>query len=142
MTTFPTQELLTAVYNRLAGEDGEGQELSYHVYTAGSVPTEAPDEAVIVDVPRTSGSEFIGGSKRFDVRHSVRAHTRFPPAKADRTKALAIAASIHEALDAAPLDLQGFRSPHLPVPTQRPIPAYDVAGEKGYDVALEYRYFL
>lgn len=140
--TFPTTELMLAVHRRLAGEDGEGLGIGEDVYTAGSVPTEASAPHVVVEVPRTDGSEFLDGNKRFNVRHSLRVHTRFPPAKADRTEALSIADDVHDSLEAADLQLNGFQSPHLPVPQQRPIQPYDVGDKTAYDVSLQYRYLL
>lgn len=140
--TFPTTELMTAVYNRLSGEDGEGLGIGEDVYTAGSVPTEASGPHVVVEVPRTDGFEYLDGNKQFNVRHSIRVHTRFPPAKADRTKALSIADDVHGSLEGADLQLSGFQSPHLPVPEQRPVPPYDVGSDTAYDISMEYRYLL
>jgi hypothetical protein len=76
------------------------------------------------------------------VRHSIRVHTRFPAAKADRSQALSIAGDVHDALEAADLELGGFQSPHLPVPQQRPVPPYDVGDKTAYDVSMGYRYLL
>lgn len=139
MAHFPTEPLLTAISERLTGADGEGLGLAEDVYTAGSVPTNASAPYVVVEIPRPNGSETIDGKEKWLVRHNIRVHTRYPQGRADRSEALSIADSVHEALEGAEISVPGFRSSlYVPEPNQRP-QTYDVADKKAYDVILRYR---
>ncbi|WP_251961578.1 hypothetical protein [Salinibacter ruber] len=93
---------------------------------------------VSVQVPRQpEGEKFIGGGKRLTIRQPIRVHTRHKPQRADRGEALRIASAIDEALNAAPIRVGG-RAVHIPVPRKRPVPPYDVAGKKAYDLSIRY----
>lgn len=135
---MPTQELLTTVHERLAGTDGEGLGLTEDVYTAGAAPPDADAPYVVVEVPRQpGGTELLDGTRRYDLLHAIRVHTRFDAGKADRSVALSIADSVDDALKGAPITIGG-KDIHIPVPNQRPIPPYDVGGKKAYDISIQY----
>lgn len=120
-----TDALLTALYETLDGQTG------VPVYTAGSVPTDEEPPYVVLEIPRSTGSETLDRRRRDDVRQRIRIHDRYPPGRADRAKALGISAAIQTAMKNA-FDF------YVPPPQERPLPQYSVNGEQAYDLVLIY----
>jgi hypothetical protein len=136
-------DLITAIYERLAGEDAHGQALQHDgnqvpVFTgAGPADGEAP--YVVISRPRTRGGQTLDGVETPEVRVQLRTHTRFPAGKANQFKCYQIAGQAHDLLEAAPLPVQG-REPYVPQPDKTPIPAYDVGDRQAVDLSLEYTF--
>jgi hypothetical protein len=124
-----TDALLTALYDTLDGQTG------VPVYTAGSVPTDEEPPYVVLEIPRSTGSETLDRRRRDDVRQRIRIHDRYPPGRADRAKALGISAAIQTAMKNA-FDF------YVPPPIERPLPPYEVGPDEAYDLLLIYDFRL
>jgi hypothetical protein len=130
--------ILTAVYDRLVGADDHGQPLSLdgtpvEVYVRGDTPTGLPKPCVIIEMPRSFGSETLDGRDASDIRFAIRVHDRFSgPVGPARLRPLHLAHAVHDHLTADTLPLS-FGRPNL-----LPQPPYDSQGETAWDVLLQY----
>lgn len=120
-----TDALLTTIYNRL------GSQLTEDVYTAGSVPTDEDPPYVVLEIPRSSGTDTLDRRRRDDVRFRIRIHDRFPPGQADRMRALQLSTNVQDAIAGA-FDF------YTPPPQERPLPPYAVGTKQAYDLVLVY----
>jgi len=137
---LPRSALRTALYERLAGDDGQGLGLSESVYVSGSVPKDASGPYVVIERPRTQGSNYIGGRERFRLRVAMRVHTRFPPGQVDQSVADNLAESVHDSLTGADLSVTGYRSPVVLTPNVQPVGTYSVGEMNAYDLNLRYTF--
>lgn len=140
---FPTTTLMTAVYERLTGEDGAGLGLTLDgapvdVYVRGAVPTDAQPPCVVIEPPRLDGEETLDGHASSTNRLRLRVHDRYPAGRANAFRALLIADRLHQSLEGAPLTLEGFRTPYVPEPSVRPIPPYEAEGQEARDLLVIY----
>jgi hypothetical protein len=136
-------DLITAIYERLQGEDSYGTPLTHDgsevpVYT-GAGPTGAEAPYVVLSRPRTRGSQALDGTTTPEIRAQIRIHSSFPPGQGNHFLCYEIAESVHDLLEAAPLTIEG-REPHVPQPDKTPIPAYDVADQTALDLSLDYTF--
>lgn len=138
--SFPLQPLRHALYERLAGTDGQGLGLSESVYVAGAVPTDEPAPYVVIERPRNTGANFIGGRERFDVRIALRVHTRFPPGQANADQADTLAEAVHDSLTGAALAVNGYRDATILTPNVQPVGPYPVGELQAYDLNLRYTF--
>lgn len=135
-------DLVTAIYERLAGEDSHGQALTHDgsevpVFT-GQGPTGAEAPYIVITRPRTRGDETLDGVETPEVRVQLRVHTRFAKGKGNYFQAYQIAESAHDLLEAAPLSSIG--GAYVPEPNKTPVPPYDVGGEQALDLSVQYRF--
>lgn len=127
---FPTQTLLTAVYNRLDAE------LSEDVFVRGAADPDAQAPYLLIERPRLEGESTLDGKALHTIRLSIRAHTRFEQSRAS-TDSIRLARDVHAALKSAEIQLDGFRNPYVPEPDVRPV-QYEIGGKQAYDRILQY----
>lgn len=134
-------DLLTAIYERLNGADAHGQALTVDGSTiptyTGEAPTGEQAPYVVLERPRTRGSEFIGGTGRQEIRQQLRVHTAYESGKGDYFQGYQIAEAIHDLIRVAEMDVGG-RAPHFPEPNKQPVPAYDKGPQSAYDISVRY----
>jgi len=134
-------DLLTAIYERLNGTDAHGQALTVDGSTiptyTGEAPTDAPAPYVVLNEPRTRGSEFIGGESRKRIRQQIRVHTAFEAGKANHFLAYQIAEAIHDLLRATEVAV-GSDTAYFPEPDKQPIPNYSKGPQSAYDISVRY----
>ena len=121
-----------AFYGRLEAS------LAEPVYSAGQVPTDAPKAYVVIQLPATDprNTKTTKGSESMV---SVRCHTRFSKGRASYGVTYDLMERADDALQGAPLQLEGGHVLlHLPDPS-KPVNTYDTDAHTVIDGILQYR---
>jgi len=135
--SLPLKALTTAVYERLAGEDGAGLGVSADVFYAGS--KEATTRYVAIQIPTSNRRVTKTTTGRTSIV-ALRCHTEHPAGQAKPLPAFELASEANYSLHGAPLDLgTDHNLLYLPEPQDAPPEQYDIDdATRAMDVVLRY----
>lgn len=138
-------DLLTALHDRLNGNDAHGQALTVSgntipVYT-GEAPVDESAPYVVLERPRNRPDETIDKQVQHRIRQQVRVHTAYESGKGDHFQGYQIAEAIHDLIRAADVTV-GSQDAYFPEPNRQPIPAYDKGPQSAYDITIRYNVLI
>jgi len=135
--SLPLKELTTAIYERLAGLDGQGLGLSADIFYAGS--KEATSKYVAIQIPTSSRRVTKTTTGRTSVV-ALRCHTEYPEGDVKPFPAMELATDANDSLHDAPLTLGTDHDLlYLPEPQDLPTQQYSIDDStRAFDVTLRY----